>query len=104
MLHQLGGKAEPKELYPRMAKLFPQLTEEDLTRAIAEQPLDISMAQPRPMEPAKACREGRTGWFDSRRMEADAAGSRACKWLGDEPYGGAAVGEPGNSERPGLRE
>src|SRR3954468_13162079 len=31
MLNQLGGKAEPKELYPRIAEVFPQLTEEDLT-------------------------------------------------------------------------
>jgi restriction system protein len=25
-LHELGGKAEPKELYPRLASVFPELT------------------------------------------------------------------------------
>ena len=30
-VHELGGKAEPKELYPRLAKIFTQLTQEDLT-------------------------------------------------------------------------
>jgi hypothetical protein len=29
-LQKLGGKAEPKELYPRLATSFPQLTEQDL--------------------------------------------------------------------------
>lgn len=38
MLHQLGGKAEPKELYPRMAELFPQLSEEDLTARLPSSP------------------------------------------------------------------
>ena len=29
VLHQLGGKAEPKELYSKIAEMFPQLSEED---------------------------------------------------------------------------
>jgi hypothetical protein len=29
-LHELGEKAEPKELYPELATIFPQLTEEGL--------------------------------------------------------------------------
>jgi len=37
-LHELGGKAQPKELYPRLAKIFPQLTEEDLTARLPSSP------------------------------------------------------------------
>jgi len=37
-LHELGGKAEPKELYPKLATLFPQLTEEDLTARLPSSP------------------------------------------------------------------
>ncbi len=38
LLHELGGKAQPKELYPRIAQLFPQLTEEDLTARLPSSP------------------------------------------------------------------
>jgi hypothetical protein len=30
LLHELGGKAQPRDLYPKVAELFPQLTDEDL--------------------------------------------------------------------------
>lgn len=38
VLNQLGGKAEPKELYPKIAEMFPELTEEDLTARLASSP------------------------------------------------------------------
>jgi restriction system protein len=38
VLHELGGKAEPKELYPRLAKIFTQLTEEDLAARLPSSP------------------------------------------------------------------
>jgi restriction system protein len=37
-LQELGGKAEPKELYPRLATLFPQLTPEDLVLRLPSSP------------------------------------------------------------------
>ena len=37
-LQELGGKAEPKELYPRLAAIFPQLTHEDLTARLPSSP------------------------------------------------------------------
>jgi restriction system protein len=37
-LLSVGGKAEPKELYPRLAEGFPQLTEEDLTARMPSSP------------------------------------------------------------------
>jgi restriction system protein len=37
-LQELGGKAEPKELYPKLAEVFPQLTEEDLTARLQSSP------------------------------------------------------------------
>lgn len=37
-LQELGGKAEPKELYPRLATIFPQLTQEDLTARTPSNP------------------------------------------------------------------
>lgn len=37
-LHELGGKTEPKELYPRLAKIFTQLTEEDLKARLPSSP------------------------------------------------------------------
>ena len=37
-LQELGGKAEPKELYPKLAEIFPQLTEEDLTARLPSSP------------------------------------------------------------------
>lgn len=37
-LHDLGGKAEPKELYPRLAKIFTQLTEEVLAARLPSSP------------------------------------------------------------------
>jgi restriction system protein len=38
LLHKLGGKSEPKELYPKIADEFPQLTEEDLTARMPSSP------------------------------------------------------------------
>jgi len=38
ILHELGGKAEPKELYPRLATIFPRLTQEDLTARTPSNP------------------------------------------------------------------
>ncbi len=38
LLLELGGKAQPKELYPKIAGLFPQLTEEDLTARLPSSP------------------------------------------------------------------
>jgi len=38
VLHELGGKSEPKELYPRLAKIFTQLTKEDLAARLASSP------------------------------------------------------------------
>jgi restriction system protein len=37
-LHELGGKAEPKELYPRLGKIFTQLTLEDLAARLPSSP------------------------------------------------------------------
>jgi restriction system protein len=37
-LHELGGKAEPKEIYPKIAAIFPQLTEDDLTARLSSSP------------------------------------------------------------------
>ena len=37
-LYELGGKAEPKEIYPRVAKVFPQLTPEDLAARTPSSP------------------------------------------------------------------
>jgi restriction system protein len=37
-LQELGGKAEPKELYPRLAAIFPQLTQEDLAARLPSSP------------------------------------------------------------------
>ncbi|SRR6266480_924064 len=37
-LQELGGKAEPKELYPKLAAIFPQLTQEDLTARLPSSP------------------------------------------------------------------
>lgn len=36
--HELGGKAGPKELYPRLASKFPQLTGEDLKARLPSGP------------------------------------------------------------------
>ena len=58
ILHELGGKAEPKELYPRLATIFPQLTQEDLTARTPSNPYIIPMAQSRSMESAEARRKG----------------------------------------------
>ena len=38
LLHKLGGKSEPKALYPKIAEQFPQLTEEDLTARLPSSP------------------------------------------------------------------
>ncbi len=37
-LLELGGKAEPKELYSKLATIFPQLTQEDLTARMPSNP------------------------------------------------------------------
>jgi restriction system protein len=37
-LQELGGKAAPKKLYPKLAEIFPQLTEEDLTARLSSSP------------------------------------------------------------------
>src|SRR5438552_11506313 len=37
-LQDLGGKAEPKELYPKLATIFPQLTQEDLAARLPSSP------------------------------------------------------------------
>src|SRR5437773_4453834 len=37
-LQELGGKAAPKKLYPRLAKVFPQLNEEDLAARLPSSP------------------------------------------------------------------
>ena len=37
-LQELGGKAEPKALYPKLAEMFPQLTEEDLSARMPSSP------------------------------------------------------------------
>ena len=37
-LLELGGKAEPRELYSRLATIFPQLTQEDLTARMPSNP------------------------------------------------------------------
>lgn len=38
LLHGLGGKAKPKELYPKIAELFPALTEEELAERMPSSP------------------------------------------------------------------
>lgn len=58
LLHELGGRSQPKELYPKLAELFPQLTEEDLSARLPSKPVDLPVAQPRSVEPAKARRKG----------------------------------------------
>ena len=37
-LLELGGKAEPKELYLKLATIFPQLTQEHLTARMPSNP------------------------------------------------------------------
>ncbi len=51
-LHDLGGKAEPKELYPRLAKIFTQLTG-SFSCATAEQSFHVPLAQFSSVESAK---------------------------------------------------
>ena len=54
-LQELGGKAEPKELYPRLAEtIFPQLTQRRFSCAVAKQSFDISLAQSCSVESAEA--------------------------------------------------
>lgn len=43
LMHEVGGKAKPKELYPKLATIFPQLTQEDLA---ARTPSNPSIASP----------------------------------------------------------
>ena len=38
LLHEFGGKVEPKELYPKLAAIFPHLTEDDLTARLPSSP------------------------------------------------------------------
>jgi len=38
VLHEFGGKSEPKKLYPKVAEMFSQLTEEDLTARLPSSP------------------------------------------------------------------
>ena len=38
LLHEFGGKVEPKELYPKLAAIFPNLTEDDLTARLPSSP------------------------------------------------------------------
>jgi len=37
-IQELGGSGKPKEIYPRVSKLFPQLTEEDLIAKLPSSP------------------------------------------------------------------
>lgn len=38
LLHQLGGKAEPKELYPKLQESFPGITEDDVAARLPSSP------------------------------------------------------------------
>ncbi len=38
VLHELGGKAEPKEVYPKLIPMFPQVTPEDLAERTPSSP------------------------------------------------------------------
>ena len=38
VLHELGGKAEPKQIYPRITGMFPQLTDEDRAARLPSSP------------------------------------------------------------------
>jgi len=38
VLSDLGGEAKPKEVYPRVAKFFPEITQEDLNRQSEDSP------------------------------------------------------------------
>lgn len=37
-IQELGGTGKPKEIYPRVSKLFPQLTEEELIAKLPSSP------------------------------------------------------------------
>lgn len=38
LLHKIGGRAQPKELYPKVAKLFPLRIDEDLSARLPSSP------------------------------------------------------------------
>lgn len=38
LLHQVGGEAEPKELYPQLRQSFPQLTDDDVAARLPSSP------------------------------------------------------------------
>ena len=38
VLHELGGKAEPRDVYPRLTTIFPQVTPEELTARTPSNP------------------------------------------------------------------
>jgi hypothetical protein len=38
LLHEFGGKTGPKDLYPRLAAIFFQLTEDDLAARLPSSP------------------------------------------------------------------
>ena len=102
-LQELGGKAEPKELYPKLAAIFPQLTQEDLT-ALAKQSFDISLAQSCSVESAEARREGRNRRLDARCLEVDTERPSARDWCYSGFVRGVVARASSDAERPGVRE
>ena len=58
LLHEFGGKAQPKEVYAKIAELFPAAERARLICAASKQPIDVSMAQPRSVESTEARRKG----------------------------------------------
>src|SRR5438270_11851345 len=83
VLNQLGGKAEPKELYPRIAEMFPALTAEDLTARLPSSPSTfrwrnlVQWSRQKLVEKSEIDGSTRGVWKLTARGRARAAGSSA---------------------------
>jgi hypothetical protein len=70
-LQELGGKAEPKELYPKLAAIFPQLTQEDLTARLPSSPSTFRWHNLVQWSRQKLVEKGEIDGLDARCLEAD---------------------------------
>ena len=82
-LHELGGKAEPKILYPKLASLFPELTPEDLIARLASSPSTfrwhnlVQWSRQKLVEKGEIDGSTRGVWKLTPRGRARAAGANA---------------------------
>jgi hypothetical protein len=100
-LQELGGKAEPKELYPKLAEIFPQLTEEDLTARLPSSPSTFRWHNLVQWSRQKLVEKDE---IDARCLEADATRPSACDGRGGEFFRGTAARASSDAERFGIRE